>query len=120
MSNLNEQISNIEGDAPNRHARRTVESMIADHVADAMAIEYLAFMNWGLSARKSGPDWFDVDDKKKKPYLKEAISFPCHARELFFDIETDPMRDICYLHGFLERRVQRQPTRPAGLVLRER
>ncbi|GAG66241.1 unnamed protein product, partial [marine sediment metagenome] len=23
--------------------------------------------------------------------------------ELFFDIETDPMRDICYLHGFLER-----------------
>ena len=24
--------------------------------------------------------------------------------ELFFDIETDPLRDICYLHGFLERR----------------
>jgi predicted RecB family nuclease len=24
-------------------------------------------------------------------------------RELFFDIETDPMRDFCYLHGFLER-----------------
>jgi predicted RecB family nuclease len=22
---------------------------------------------------------------------------------LFFDIETDPMRDICYLHGFVER-----------------
>jgi predicted RecB family nuclease len=24
-------------------------------------------------------------------------------RELFFDIETDPMRDFCYLHGFLEK-----------------
>ena len=24
--------------------------------------------------------------------------------ELFFDIEVDPMRDICYLHGFVERR----------------
>jgi predicted RecB family nuclease len=24
-------------------------------------------------------------------------------RELFFDIEVDPMRDVCYLHGFIER-----------------
>jgi predicted RecB family nuclease len=23
--------------------------------------------------------------------------------ELFFDIETDPMRDLCYLHGFVTR-----------------
>ena len=23
--------------------------------------------------------------------------------ELFFDIEVDPLRDICYLHGFVER-----------------
>jgi predicted RecB family nuclease len=37
------------------------------------------------------------------PYLKEAIAFPSHDRELFFDVETDPMRDICYLHGFVER-----------------
>ena len=27
-----------------------------------------------------------------------------HAEtELFFDVETDPMRDICYLHGFVDR-----------------
>ena len=38
-----------------------------------------------------------------KPYLKEAIVFPSHEKELFFDVETDPMRDVCYLHGFLER-----------------
>jgi predicted RecB family nuclease len=24
--------------------------------------------------------------------------------ELFFDIEVDPFRDVCYLHGFVERR----------------
>jgi predicted RecB family nuclease len=23
--------------------------------------------------------------------------------ELFFDIEVDPLRDVCYLHGFVER-----------------
>jgi len=39
-----------------------------------------------------------------KPYLKSQITLPEADLELFFDIETDPMRDICYLHGFLERR----------------
>jgi predicted RecB family nuclease len=37
------------------------------------------------------------------PYLREPVVFPSTARELFFDIEVDPMRDICYLHGFIER-----------------
>jgi predicted RecB family nuclease len=39
-----------------------------------------------------------------KPYLKEDICFPDSPLEIFFDVETDPMRDVCYLHGFLERR----------------
>jgi len=39
-----------------------------------------------------------------KPYLKGQITLPEADLELFFDIETDPLRDICYLHGFLERR----------------
>jgi predicted RecB family nuclease len=39
-----------------------------------------------------------------KPYLIENAHFPHAELELFFDIETDPMRDICYLHGFVERR----------------
>lgn len=38
-----------------------------------------------------------------RPYLKEPIQFPVRERELFFDIEVDPMRDLCYLHGFVER-----------------
>lgn len=39
-----------------------------------------------------------------EPYLKAPIQLPAHALEIFFDIEVDPMRDICYLHGFVERR----------------
>ena len=39
-----------------------------------------------------------------KPYLREQISLPAADLELFFDIEVDPFRNICYLHGFVERR----------------
>ncbi|UCD35338.1 MAG: TM0106 family RecB-like putative nuclease [Nitrospiraceae bacterium] len=39
-----------------------------------------------------------------RPYIKKEIALPDAGAELFFDIETDPMRDVCYLHGFLERR----------------
>ena len=38
-----------------------------------------------------------------RPYLREPVNLPPADRELFFDIEVDPMRDICYLHGFVER-----------------
>lgn len=38
-----------------------------------------------------------------QPYIREPIRLPAFASELFFDIEVDPMRDICYLHGFVER-----------------
>jgi len=40
-----------------------------------------------------------------QPYLRKRLELPEANTELFFDIEADPMRrDICYLHGFLERR----------------
>jgi len=39
-----------------------------------------------------------------RPYLTEPLTFPSTDLELFFDIENDPFRDICYLHGFVERR----------------
>jgi predicted RecB family nuclease len=38
-----------------------------------------------------------------KPYLTQQIAWPEAATQLFFDIETDPMRDFCYLHGFVIR-----------------
>ena len=37
------------------------------------------------------------------PYLRAAVQLPVTPVELFFDIEVDPMRDICYLHGIVER-----------------
>lgn len=37
------------------------------------------------------------------PYLKHVVTLPIAAKEVYFDIEADPMRDIVYLHGFVER-----------------
>jgi predicted RecB family nuclease len=39
-----------------------------------------------------------------KPYLRRPIRLDVFSLELFFDIEVDPLREICYLHGFVERR----------------
>src|SRR5579871_226754 len=47
-----------------------------------------------------------LKDPAPKPYLKALIQLTKYPTELFFDIEYDPMRDICYLHGFVERRSQ--------------
>jgi predicted RecB family nuclease len=44
-----------------------------------------------------------LQKEKGSPILLEPLSLPVSDRELFFDIETDPMRDVCYLHGFTER-----------------
>ena len=45
-----------------------------------------------------------VSSHNPQPYLKEPLSLPHSDLEIFFDVETDPLRDICYLHGFIERR----------------
>ena len=47
---------------------------------------------------------------KGRAYLSAPLSFPIVEKELFFDIEVDPMRDICYLHGFLERTITFETT----------
>jgi uncharacterized protein len=39
-----------------------------------------------------------------KPYLRAPVKLPASSVELFFDVEVDPLRGICYLHGVLERR----------------
>jgi predicted RecB family nuclease len=44
-----------------------------------------------------------IKDPARGPYLKSPAVFPDTEFELFFDIETDPFRDLCYLHGFIER-----------------
>ena len=37
------------------------------------------------------------------PYFREPVALPTARQELFFDIETDPLRNLCYLHGFVVR-----------------
>lgn len=37
------------------------------------------------------------------PFLTRPVAWPETPVELYFDIETDPMRDYCYLHGFVIR-----------------
>lgn len=44
-----------------------------------------------------------LTDPNGKPYLRQPVRLAVAERELFFDIEVDPMRDVCYLHGFVER-----------------
>jgi predicted RecB family nuclease len=43
-------------------------------------------------------------------YLKERVEFPINQKEVFFDIEADPMRGVVYLHGFVEREYARSDT----------
>ena len=38
-----------------------------------------------------------------QPYLTRQVAWPRANVELFFDIETDPLRELCYLHGFVIR-----------------
>ena len=45
-----------------------------------------------------------------KAYLRNPVALPKKSVELFFDIEVDPMRDICYLHGFVERHDENNDT----------
>lgn len=38
-----------------------------------------------------------------KPYLRAPVRLDTFTTELFFDLEVDPLRGLCYLHGFIER-----------------
>ena len=44
-----------------------------------------------------------VKSQNPEPYLTEPVALPDPERELFFDIEDDPLHNFCYLHGFVER-----------------
>jgi predicted RecB family nuclease len=39
-----------------------------------------------------------------KAYLRAPVTLRGAPVELFFDVEVDPLRGICYLHGIVERR----------------
>ncbi len=51
-----------------------------------------------------------VKSPDPQPYLTEPVQLPYSDLEIFFDIEVDPMRGVCYLHGFVERHEGRNDT----------
>lgn len=44
-----------------------------------------------------------LTDPVATPYLTEPVQLPVSCKEVYFDIEDDPMHDVVYLHGFVER-----------------
>ncbi len=49
-----------------------------------------------------------LTEEGSRPCFTGPVSFPPAGRELFYDVETDPMRDVCYLHGFVVREGDRE------------
>jgi predicted RecB family nuclease len=45
-----------------------------------------------------------LTDPNAEPFLRGVVVLPTTDLEVFFDIEADPMNDIVYLHGFVERK----------------
>ena len=95
-----------------RANRDVLESEFAD--VDALAaIDPDAYINKGKTSFKGigEKSFIKFAERAKllctpdaKPYLKESIALPRSSVELFFDIEVDPLRDLTYLHGIVERR----------------
>jgi uncharacterized protein len=44
-----------------------------------------------------------LQENDPQPYLREPWTAPSRDYELFLDVETDPLRDWCYLHGVVIR-----------------
>lgn len=82
-------------------------------IADLAAAEIGRFINGRKTAfRGIGPETLAKLQQRARlvktagasAYLTAPIALPVAPMELFFDIEVDPMRDLCYLHGFVERK----------------
>jgi len=97
------------------------DSMLSsiETIADLAEINPDGFINKNKTPFKGvGPDSLRkfheraklISTKGAKPYLTAPVRLPLTHKELFFDIEVDPMRDVCYLHGFIERNGQDNAT----------
>lgn len=83
---------------------RTVAELAAANLETFITGKKTAFPGIGPDTLQKFQDRAKLlTDKDGRPFLRAPVNFPAYERELFFDIEVDPMRDICYLHGFVER-----------------
>jgi predicted RecB family nuclease len=94
-----------------RSLRDTMQSTVST-VAELAAINPDGFMDGKKTTFKGlGPDRLRLfharavmlKGQPPKAYLRAPVSLRVAPVELFFDIEVDPLRDICYLHGVVER-----------------
>lgn len=94
-------------------AKRDVMSATFPSVAALAACDPSNFINGAKTSFPGiGPDTLQkyrarailLKQPDARPYFREPIELPTSDVEVFFDIEDDPMRGMCYLHGFVERR----------------
>lgn len=94
---------------------RTLRNTMADRLADIPALAKAdpeAFIESNKTVFPGlGPDRLRRFHERARlvaaggaPYLRQPFDPPELEPEVFFDLEYDPMREVCYLHGFLERR----------------
>lgn len=81
----------------------SIRELAAASVADFINGKKTIFPGIGLATLEKFHARAQLFTTGGKPYLRAPVVFPSATLELFFDIEVDPMRDICYLHGFVER-----------------
>ena len=82
----------------------TVASLAASHPEKFINGKKTVFPNLGPDRLRRFHARASLLHTNGAPFLTAPLRFPHADLELFFDIEHDPMRDICYLHGFVQRR----------------
>lgn len=89
-------------------AKRDVMAATIGSVNELAKIDIATFVKGTKTDFKGiGPDSLAKFQERAKllsssgaPYLKQAHGLPDTPIEVFFDVETDPMRNLCYLHGY--------------------
>jgi predicted RecB family nuclease len=83
----------------------TVSDLATTSIERFISGKKSAFKSFGINTLRKFHDRARlIKTTGAAPYLTTPINLPKADTELFFDIEVDPMRDLCYLHGFVERR----------------
>lgn len=95
-----------------RTKRDVIDGRIAT-VAELSRIDVMGFANGKSKTVFPGiglPSLLKFHERAKlvksanpQPYLTQPLALQRADLEIFFDVEVDPMRDVCYLHGFVER-----------------
>jgi predicted RecB family nuclease len=82
----------------------TVADLASANLSDLIADGKSAILGIGEKAlRKYHARAVLQKQSSPAPYFTDNVRLPGNAVELFFDVETDPFRGLCYLHGFVER-----------------